>query len=218
MVLILPAAESHVSLVKAYSDEHQIPYITVHSTGFYSYFRVHFPGNFPIVDTHPDETATTDLRLLSPWPELSEFAAKSTRDLEQLNDHEHGHVPYICLLLHYLAKWKKENSSYPTTYKEKTAFRSMVAAGARSAGGEENYDEAVAAVLKTLLPPTLSSSVRAIFDHIPTEVMIQGQSDRHLANDDYRPRESRIFGSLLLLSRNSMPSMASSLYQALYLT
>jgi NEDD8-activating enzyme E1 regulatory subunit len=48
-----------------------------------------------------------------------------------------------------------------------------VADGARTntaEGGEENYDEAVAAVLKTISAPSLSSAVKEVFDHKPNEV------------------------------------------------
>ena len=124
------------------------------------------PPQYPIVDTHPDPTSTQDLRLLSPWPELSKYAAKTCGELETLSDHDHGHVPYLLLLLHYLEKWKASHAGqYPGNYKEKTAFRDLVRAGARAhnvEGGEENYDEAVGAVLKSLNPPSLSSGVRDV--------------------------------------------------------
>jgi amyloid beta precursor protein binding protein 1 len=150
-----------------------VPIIAVHSAGFYSYFRTYLPGNFPIVDTHPDSTATTDLRLLTPWEELSKFSEELTADIDNLSAHEHGHLPYLVILLHYLGKWKAEHGALPSTYKEKTTFRATVAAGARTnnpEGGEENFDEAAAAVLKTISAPTLSSSVREIFDYKPNEV------------------------------------------------
>jgi len=56
--------------------------------------------------THPD--SLVDLRLLNPWPELSALAAEKTRNLDLpepeggMSDHEHGHVPYLLLLLGYL--------------------------------------------------------------------------------------------------------------------
>lgn len=161
--------------MKKYSEEHKVPLLSIHSAGFYSYFQIHLPGNFPIVDTHPDSTATTDLRLLQPWPELSKFAQHLTTDIENLSAHEHGHIPYIALLLHYLARWKESHGEYPTTYKDKKAFGAFVAAGARTnnaEGGEENYDEAVAAVLKTISAPSLSSAVKEVFDHKPDEVSV----------------------------------------------
>jgi amyloid beta precursor protein binding protein 1 len=108
-----------------------------------------------------------------PWEELSNFAASLTESIESLSAYEHGHIPYVALLLHYLAEWKQTHGSLPSTYKEKTAFRSTVAAGARTdtpEGGEENFDEAVAAVLKTISSPSISSSVREVFDYTPNEV------------------------------------------------
>jgi amyloid beta precursor protein binding protein 1 len=79
----------------------------------------------------------------------------------------HGHVPWIALLLHFLEEWKKNHDGQvPQTYKEKTEFRASVAQGARTdnpEGGEENFDEAVAAVLKSLNPPGVSSAVKEIF-------------------------------------------------------
>lgn len=171
----LPIEAESLALVQKYAEENKIPLLSIHSAGFYSYFRIHLPGTFPIVDTHPDSTATTDLRLLTPWPELSKFAADITKDIENQTAHEHGHIPYISLLLYYLGKWKETHGSLPTTYKEKTAFRDTVATGARTdtpEGGEENFDEAVAAVLKTISAPSLSSAVREVFDYKPSEVCI----------------------------------------------
>jgi amyloid beta precursor protein binding protein 1 len=80
---------------------------------------------------------------------------------------DHGHVPYLALLLHYLEEWKKtHDGKVPQNYKEKTEFRATLSQAARTnnpEGGEENFDEAVAAVLKSLNPPEASSSVKEIF-------------------------------------------------------
>jgi amyloid beta precursor protein binding protein 1 len=171
----LPIEPQILALVQKYSQRHKVPMISLHSAGFYAYFQIHLPGSFPIVDTHPDSTATTDLRLLTAWPELSKFAAELTKDIDTLSAHEHGHIPYVVLLLYYLEKWKKSHGEYPNTYKDKKAFRAFVSAGARTdnpEGGEENFDEATAAVLKTVSVPSLSSSVKAVFDYKPNNVSI----------------------------------------------
>ena len=169
----LPINSDNLATIHGYTKKHKIPAISIHSAGFYSYFKIHLPGSFPIVDTHPDTSATTDLRLLSPWPELSGFAATLTKDLESQSAHDHGHIPYLALLLHYLEKWREEHGALPSSYKEKTAFKSIVAAGTRTnnaEGGEENFEEAVGAVMKTISSPSLSSSVREVFDYQPDEV------------------------------------------------
>ncbi|KAA8570941.1 hypothetical protein MFRU_011g00230 [Monilinia fructicola] len=167
-----------LALAEKYSAAHKVPLISIHSAGFYSYFKTNLPGNFPIVETHPDSTATTDLRLLKPWPELSSFAADLTKNIDTLSDHEHGHIPYLILLLHFLGKWKEEHGSYPGTYKEKTEFRTTVSNGSRrnnAEGGEENFDEAIAAVLKNISVRDLASSVKEVFDYEPTEAESQSE-------------------------------------------
>lgn len=165
----LPINPAHLKSLQSYGSKHLTPLVAIHSAGLFSYFRASLPGIFPIVDTHPDEASTTDLRLLSPWPELREFAAQMTKDLDTMDNHEHGHIPYVVLLLQYLEQWKNAHGEYPKNYAEKTEFRKAVADGSRRdnpEGGEENFDEAVAAVVKTVVPSSLPSSLKEVFDHI----------------------------------------------------
>lgn len=168
IIYTFPIDPDHLKVLQDYGSQHLTPLFAVHSVGLYSYFRISLPGSFPVVDTHPDETATTDLRLLSPWPELLEFSREMTKDIDTMDNHDHGHIPYLVILLHFLEKWKETHGDCPTTYSEKTQFRKMVAAGARTdnpEGGEENFDEAVAAVVKTVVPTRLPSSLREVFDY-----------------------------------------------------
>ncbi|CAK7264236.1 hypothetical protein SEPCBS57363_000978 [Sporothrix epigloea] len=164
-----PTPQSVLDLLQKYGEENKTPLVSVHSAGFYSYFRIRLPGAFPIVDTHPDETATTDLRLLAPWPELSKFAEDLTANIDTLDAHEHGHLPYIAILLHFLEQWRLDHDGKdPATYKEKTAFRQTVADGARRdnpEGGEENFDEAVGAVLRNIERPSLPFGLREVFEY-----------------------------------------------------
>lgn len=163
-----PIQPDHLDVLKAYAAKHLTPLVSIHSAGLYSYFRVGLPGAFPVVDTHPDEFATTDLRLLSPWPELEAFAAAMTQDIESMNDHDHGHLPYLVILLHFLAKWKEAHGQYPKTYAEKVQFKKSVAAGARRdnpEGGEENFDEAVAAALKSTVSSSLPPTLETVFNY-----------------------------------------------------
>ena len=126
------------------------------------------PAHFPIVDTHPDPASTQDLRLLNSWPELQEFLKEKTQNLESVSDHDHGHIPYLLLLLYYLDIWKSSHDDTPPSdYSQKKDFKALVEKGARrnnAEGGEENYDEAAAAVLKSLNPPALTSGLREVFE------------------------------------------------------
>lgn len=165
----MPIKPGDLATIETYGYQHSTPLVAIHSAGFYSYFRIHLPGAFPIVDTHPDVEKTIDLRLTQPWPELTQFAEEMTRDIDNLDDHEHGHLPYVVILLHFLEKWKAtHNQEYPTEYKAKIEFRNMVASAARtenSEGGEENFAEAVAAVNRNVKRPQLDSTLRDVFDH-----------------------------------------------------
>ncbi|KAK2776914.1 ubiquitin-like activating enzyme [Colletotrichum kahawae] len=165
----LPIRPEHLNALESYSREHKTPLIAIHSAGFYAYFRLRLPGVYPIIDTHPDATATTDLRLLTPWEELEAFAEDMTNDIDGLDNHEHGHLPFVVILLHYLKVWRSTHDDLPpTNYKEKVEFRKMVANAARvdnAEGGEENFEEAVAAVLKTITQPSLPSAVKQVFEY-----------------------------------------------------
>ena len=151
-----------------YAQTFSIPLFYIHSVGFYSHLSLQLPTQFPIVDTHPDPASTQDLRLLNPWPELLDFAKEKTANLHLQSDHEHGHVPYLLLLLHFLEIWKAaKDGEPPSDYLRKKEFKAMVEAGARrdnSEGGEENFDQAAAAVLKSLNPPLISNGLREVFD------------------------------------------------------
>ena len=155
--------------ISRHAQDHSIPLFYVHSVGFYSHFSVQLPAQFPIVDTHPDPATTQDLRLLNPWPELLIFMREKAGNLPFQPDHDHGHVPYLLLLLHYLNVWKatRRDGKPPKDYAEKKEFIALVAGGARTnnpEGGEENFDEAKANVLKSLNPPSISSGLREVFE------------------------------------------------------
>lgn len=167
VIYTFPIQPAQLEVLQEYAAKHLTPVFAVHSAGLYSYFRMSLPGSFPVVDTHPDETATTDLRLLSPWPELQAFAREMTRDIDTMDNHDHGHLPYVVILLHFLEQWKETHGDYPKGFKEKQKFREMVKDGARTnpEGGEENFDEAFAAVMKTVVPPTISSRLKEVFEY-----------------------------------------------------
>ncbi|RMD43623.1 hypothetical protein DV735_g1541, partial [Chaetothyriales sp. CBS 134920] len=165
IIACAPVETQYLQRLSHYASQSAIPLIHLHSVGFYSSFSIQLPAEFPIVDTHPDPETTTDLRLLAPWSEL-EAAVEALGDITKLSDHDHGHIPYLLILLYYLRQWHKEHGSYPSDFKDKTAFRDTVRAAARTntpEGGEENFDEASAAVLKTVAPPPIGQGCRDMF-------------------------------------------------------
>ncbi|KAL8677898.1 MAG: hypothetical protein Q9186_005709 [Xanthomendoza sp. 1 TL-2023] len=170
-LIILIASKQNTMLhesVSKFCATKALPFIYVHSLGLFSHFSLQLPDAFPIIDTHPDPISAQDLRLLEPWPELKAFTQSKTEKLDTLSEHDHGHVPYLLLLLRFLDEWRESHAGKsPTQYKEKKEFKSFVESKARtsnSEGGEENFDEAAGAVLKSLNIPSLPSGLRQIFD------------------------------------------------------
>ncbi|KAL9602509.1 MAG: hypothetical protein Q9219_001804 [cf. Caloplaca sp. 3 TL-2023] len=170
-----PTSNSHLQHVTRFCKDSGVPLFHIHSAGLYSHFSVQLPEDFPIVDTHPDPASTQDLRLLQPWPELHQFMRSKTKDLDNLSDHDHGHLPYLLLLLHLLDEWKQNhNGNPPSNYSEKKEFKALLQGRARTnnpEGGEENFDEAAAAVLKSLNKPELPSGLRTIFEEVGSKAL-----------------------------------------------
>ncbi|CUS09150.1 unnamed protein product [Tuber aestivum] len=148
-----------------------IPTFFVHSLGFTASLRIYTPTH-TIIETHPD--SLVDLRLFNPWPELSELASEKTRALDVpeledgMSDHQHGHVPYVLLLLKYLEDWKQSHEGHPPgSHSEKTLFKSMVMDRMRTnvpGGSEENYVEAARAVMGDLRTAEVSIGTKEVLN------------------------------------------------------
>ena len=96
------------------------------------------------------------------------LAKEATQNLEAQTEHQHGHIPYALLLLHYLGVWKESHGGeLPKSYKEKNEFKKLVHSGMRTnvaGGSEENYEEAVAAVLKNVKPHEINSDTKVVLE------------------------------------------------------
>lgn len=211
-----PIRQQDLATIETYASQRQTPVVCIHSAGFYSYFRFILHGTFPIVDTHPEVERTTDLRLLRPWPELVAFAKGMVEGIDTLDDHEHGHLPYLVILLHFLERWRlSHDGKDPMAYREKKEFEKLVSAGARtnnSEGGEENFQEAVAAINKNIKAPGLEPGLEEVFNHrFSSEVssVLHHNLRRKKAQRD-RSNKTHHSGSLRGLSASFTKSMAAS--------
>jgi len=181
IIIASPINPRVLAVICEYAERTHTPVFYVHCVGFYAHFSIYLPPTFPIVDTHPDPDSMSDLRLLRPWPTLVQFAAEQTQNLDDMNNHDHGHVSYVLLLLYYLEVWRaSHDGKAPTAYKDKNAFREMVRASMRTNNpeqGEENYEEAVAAVLKSLNEPVPSSAVRDVLNAPECQQLSSGSAN-----------------------------------------
>lgn len=143
-----------------------IPLLRVWTRGFYGAFRI-ARYETAVFETH-DPSPTYDLRLDNPWQELTEYAASF--DLDQLDDADHAHVPYIVIYLKALKRWRTANgrlepSALPLTYVEKTDFRkNYVETMARDMGLETNFIEASQSIHRALQATVVPASIQALFE------------------------------------------------------
>ncbi|KAJ3103065.1 NEDD8-activating enzyme E1 regulatory subunit [Phlyctochytrium planicorne] len=138
-----------------------IPLVVVRSYGFIGYLRIAIPEH-SVVETHPE--SIIDLRIDCPFPDLVSFF--NSFDLPKLDSMQFAHVPYPVILFQSLEEWKQSHGGQiPSTYKEKTQFKELVNSKRRSAADDsENFDEAIAAVMRACSVTGVSKDVRAILD------------------------------------------------------
>ena len=153
------------------------------------------------METHPEDVV--DLRLDAPWPELSRLA--STLDLDEMDDFEHGHVPYILILLKFLDQWKQTVASSrnvlmkhvsPPTMKDRKALNELLLKEKRNID-EENFDEAIAASFRACRKTEIPFDIQRILNdpkaqNLTNEVTILVCiSDQVLALLDFSKMRSR---------------------------
>lgn len=124
----------------------EFPLLLVKSYGLIGSVRVQ-TSYHPIIESKPDNTKP-DLRLAQEdikFPELHQYA--KSINLNQLDNQEHGHVPYVVILLKALDQWrhafaKGESSKIPKTLDEKSSFRQIIKSMSRNWNNEVNFQEA----------------------------------------------------------------------------
>jgi amyloid beta precursor protein binding protein 1 len=118
--------------------------IVVQAYGLLGVVRLQTP-TLPIMNPKP-RASRPDLRLTSPFPGLLEIAKSiQWKDLE---NHQHGHVPYPLILLSVMEQWKASNvhssnkNTLPHTFSEKQDFQKLIQEASRDFNMELNFQEA----------------------------------------------------------------------------
>lgn len=128
-------------------------------------FREHANNGFrSVIETHPEQAATLDLRLDHPFPSLAKHT--SSIDFASLNSHDYAHIPAIVILLQALQQWKDNHDGHmPRNYDEKSQFRKSIHAMKRGGAGadHENFEEAVDMVMKAVKPTVIPDNLQKLF-------------------------------------------------------
>lgn len=115
-------------------EAHNIPLATASACGLYGEVRTCAGTRWAVERVTPEGSTMMDLRLTSPWSELSAYVEMKTCDLERLDEAAFKHVPFVALLAHAT----KQCGS-----RDRRAVRDALAAMRRGVD-EENFDEAMA--------------------------------------------------------------------------
>ncbi|GJJ12983.1 hypothetical protein Clacol_007230 [Clathrus columnatus] len=141
-----------------WSKKHGPSLMIVRSAGFLAEFFIQFHEH-TVVDSH-SETAPS-LRIDKPFKALHDHAVSINFD--SLDDMEHGHVPYVVILVQAMENWKAKHGGPPQAYAEKQEFKKSVEAMRRKID-EENFDEAFAQAYRAWTPTTVPSDIAALFN------------------------------------------------------
>ncbi|KAI5119549.1 hypothetical protein M0805_008535 [Coniferiporia weirii] len=139
-----------------WSDPSLPPLIVVRSAGFLAEFFIQIHEH-TVVDSHPE--VAPSLRIDRSFPTLNEYAR--SLDFDGMDATDHGHIPYVVILVRALDEWKVSHDGQPPkTFSERTEFKKTITK-MKKKSDEENFDEAVAqayrAWTKTGVPPEIEA-------------------------------------------------------------
>ncbi|KAG8221626.1 hypothetical protein J3R82DRAFT_1904 [Butyriboletus roseoflavus] len=142
-----------------WSEPSRPPLVVVRSAGFLADFFVQFHEH-TIIESH-SETAPS-LRIDKPFPALRDHALGL--DFDSLDPTDHGHVPYIVILVRVLEDWKKSHDGNPPkTYAERQEFKKHILA-MKVKSDEENFDEAEAQAYRCWTETKVPSEIATLFE------------------------------------------------------
>jgi amyloid beta precursor protein binding protein 1 len=144
--------------VLLWKDAKYPPLVVVRSAGFLADFYIQFHEH-TIIESHSE--ISPSLRIDKPFPALREHAL--SLEFDKLDSTEHGHIPYVVILVRALEDWKKSHGgSLPKSSEERQQFKKGVLA-LKVKGDEENFDEAEAQAYRCWTETKIPSEVMALF-------------------------------------------------------
>jgi len=135
-----------------------VPAILVQTCGLVASIRLQI-RELSVIQTHSE--SLVDLRLDCPFPSLSAFV--KSFEMEKLDSHDHGHVPAVVIIIHFLDLFKsKHDGKLPQDSAQREELKQMILAEKRNAD-EENFDEAVGMIWKACQPTKVPAHVEELF-------------------------------------------------------
>jgi amyloid beta precursor protein binding protein 1 len=143
-------------------DELNIPFILLRSYGMIGYLR-QYKREHCSIESKPADKELSDLRLASPFEELEKYCLDF--DMEPLDSMEHGHVPYVVILIKAFKIWKEShNGELPKSFAEKDEFKATVKSMAKNFSKEINFTEAIENAYKAFGYEAVPFQIQEILD------------------------------------------------------
>ncbi|KAG8719622.1 hypothetical protein FRC08_002432 [Ceratobasidium sp. 394] len=134
------------------------PLIVARTAGFLADFTIQIHEH-AVVDSHSENTPS--LRIDKPFPELLEHSL--ALDFAAMDPTDHGHVPYVCILVRAMHDWEQaHDGNPPASYAEKQAFKAQITS-MQVKSDEENFEEAVAQAYRAWTPTGVPGDIQALF-------------------------------------------------------
>lgn len=143
-------------------DSLNVPLIFLRSYGMIGYLR-EYQREHTCIQSKPADKEIDDLRLAEPFEELEKYALDF--DMAPLDSLQHGHVPYVVVLIKALHAWKESHEGkMPSSFAEKDEFKASIKAMARDASKEANFREAIENSFKAFGYEAVPFAIQEILD------------------------------------------------------
>ena len=123
-----------------------LPLVNVRSYGLLGYVRIQTPSPYHVVKDAKKTNKLVDLRVAAgasgAFPGLKQVCDSIGKVENIMDSKEHGHIPYVIILLQALDKWRTTHHTVPSTYDEKEEFRSLIKSMSIDYHNELNFQEA----------------------------------------------------------------------------
>lgn len=154
---------SLLNRLKSRLYEMNIPLLLVNTVGFYGSVRI-ITQEVTVIETHASNKLF-DLRIDKPWPDLLEYS--DSINLDQLDDTDHAHIPYVIIFIKGLQKWREDhNGQDPLNYREKKEFKKYIESMARNINFETNFIEASNSVHRALQKTEIPNYLLNLFNDV----------------------------------------------------
>lgn len=162
LVIAWDLDDSEIKNLWEISDNLNQSMIFIRSYGMIGYCRL-YKREHTSMQSKPADVEIDDLRLAAPFDELEKYALEF--DMESLDSLQHGHTPYVVILIKALDAWRQSHDNkLPKSFEEKDEFKGTIKKMAKDFSKEANFNEAVENAYKAFSYQAVPDMIQEILD------------------------------------------------------